>query len=184
MLCSPMYRFRAHSGLTPFMDLALRSLDELGRELTDTDTRSTVTREPTFSYRTDERVLHIRVELPGVAPADLHINAESDKISIKGTRFHHANKDSDATDADGSDENEAANNQNNEDSGNNAKHTQDTVDAGSESVKTPQVVFAKEFHLPRTIDASAATATFRDGLLDLVIPNKKASERRRITVNA
>ena len=175
------------------MDLALRSLDELGRELTDTgtDTRSAVTREPGFSYRADERLLHIRVELPGVAPADLHINAESDKISIKGTRFHRAKKDSGATDADGSDENEAnnqnnqnnQNNENNENSGDNAKHTQDTVDIGSETVKTPQVVFVKEFHLPRTIDASAATATFRDGLLDLVIPNKKAAERRRITVN-
>ena len=167
------------------MDLALRSLDELGRELTDTDTdnRSAVTREPGFSYRADERLLHIRVELPGVAPADLHINAESDKISIKGTRFHRAKQDSGATDADGSDENEA-NNQNNENTGDNAKHTQDTVDIGSENVKTPQVVFVKEFQLPRTIDASAATATFRDGLLDLVIPNKKAAERRKITVNA
>lgn len=164
--------------MTPLMDLALSQLDGLNRELS---TRSEpVTREPAYSYRADESDLCIQVELPGVAPADLHVHAEPGKILIKGSRFPisaSATVVEPVPDSATETAHDAASN-------GNEKEVPMKTQPDDAPTSTPDVVFAKEFNTTTAVDTDAIRATFKYGLLDIVIPRKSQHTSRRITVNA
>jgi len=42
--------------------------------------------------------------------------------------------------------------------------------------------FARTIHLPAAVDAGAARATFKDGLLEIVLPRAETSKRRSIRI--
>ena len=132
---------------------------------------SSSTREPGYYYHSDENAVNIRVELPGVAAADLEVHTEVGKILVKGKRF---SRNISTT---------VEQIQTEPKEGEEMSDAQKEGDAEMKQTVTPEVVFVKEFHVPQSVDADKTRASFKDGLLELCIPKKQQHMTRQIKID-
>ena len=161
----PVYREPVYHALPTLLDIAVGQLDCAAqcalRHLL------TIQREPEYSYRCDDGKMCIRVELPGVRPEHVEVSIEASKLRVTGKRFPTNEKE------DVKDDREAT-----KDSGNNEREAY-----VKDGVNVPEVVYVKEFFVPRTADADAARAELRNGLLEIHIPKMMNRAMRKISVN-
>lgn len=162
-----MYPYPSRRGWPSMMDIAMRQLGELAE--TSLGDSSSPIREPGYTYHSDKSAVNIRVELPGVAPANLEVHTEAGKVVVKGTRF-------------GKNTDTSVEQMSVEPNDENASATEDGAEVKQEPV--PEVVFAKEFHVPQSVDADATRASLKHGLLELYIPKKQKHKTRQIKIDA
>ena len=179
MLLLPMYRFPTRRGWPSLMNMAIRELDELSEM--SFESASCVSREPGYSYRCDENAVNIRVELPGVAPADLEVHTEVGKVVVKGKRFSkNVNRTAEQMK---SEPKEVEADEGMVKDGEKSGNVQKDGDGEVKQEATPEVVFVKELHVSQWADTDATRALFKDGLLELWIPKKEQQKTRQIKVD-
>ena len=45
-------------------------------------------------------------------------------------------------------------------------------------------MFTRSFTLPRTVDASKVSAAYKDGVLEITVPNLETAKPKKIEINA
>lgn len=133
-------------------------------DMTESDSRSTHTVEPSYRYESDDTAGHFEIEMPGVAKENLSIEVHDNKLFVKGKRFKRSL----------------------------AGASEDTMKDGAKEEKkegekkeepSPCLVYLLEARLPQGADIDAIQANHcGDGILTMTIPMKTDKGARTIQI--
>lgn len=130
-------------------------------DMTESDTQSTHTVEPSYRYEADATAGHFEIELPGVAKENVSIEVHENKLVVKGKRFK-----KNVMGAQGAAMTDEA----------------PKEEAPKKDEPTPSLIYMLEARLPAGADVDAIKADHcGDGILTMTVP-MKADKARRIQI--
>lgn len=136
--------------------------------MSDTESGTSSTIEPSYSFQSDENGAHFEIELPGVAKDDISIEAVGHKLVVKGKRFkkHLIGHQDTVVEEEGQ---------------NGTTSTEHTV---KKTATEPSIVYLLEARLAHGADIENIKADHTgDGILVVSVPLKTDDGPRRIQID-
>lgn len=148
--------------------------------MTDTDSRSSDTVEPSYRYEATHTAGYFEIDMPGVSREDLSVEVHDNKLCVRGKRFRKElipQREDDVEDAGKDAPGEDKQEDGMEDAG-----KEGTAEAEKEE-PVPSIVYLLEMRLTQGADVDAIKAdAYEDGVLTMTVPMKTDKGTRRVQI--